>query len=140
MAVAVAALLGASACGTRLPDSRFTHGEAATTGPGGGTDVGVTGSQITIGLMASLTGPLGGEPVTTAYDQYPHLYSIAGTYEPRNGTVGWDGKIINSTEVYRYLHLKLGARVAAVVHYNQADSARYARQIEHGLRVEGFTV
>ena len=27
---------------------------------------------------------IGGEPVTTAYDQYQHLYSIAGTYEPRN--------------------------------------------------------
>ena len=83
---------------------------------------------------------VGGEPVTTAYDQYQHLYSIAGTDEPRNGTVGWNGRIVNSTEVYRWLHLKLGARTAAVVYYNQADSARYARQIEHGLRVEGFTV
>ena len=221
LAVGVFGLLLTSACGTRLPDSRFGT-EPAMGASGGGTDAGVTGSQITVGLMASLTGPLGGdtfsppmygaqayfrslnarggvngrrikvvtcddqstgsgnqqcvhklidddhvfaltattslnyagasyvngkgvpdvggEPVTTAYDRYAHLYSIAGTYEPRNGTVGWNGKIINSTEVYRWLHLKLGAHVAAVVHYNQADSARYAKQIEHGLRVEGFTV
>jgi branched-chain amino acid transport system substrate-binding protein len=83
---------------------------------------------------------IGGEPVTTAYNQYQHLYSIAGSYEPRNGTVGWSGKIDNSTEVYRWLHQKLGARTAGVVYYNQASSARYARQIEHGLRTEGFTV
>ncbi|HEY3632431.1 MAG TPA: ABC transporter substrate-binding protein [Jatrophihabitantaceae bacterium] len=222
-AAASALLLISAACGTRLPDSRFSaRSGVGTPSAGGNTDVGVSGSQLTVGLMASLTGPLGGdtfsppmygaqayfeslnarggvngrkikmvtcddqssgsgnqecvhklidddhvfaltattslnyagasyvngqgvpdiggEPVTTAYDQYAHLYSIAGTYEPRNGTVGWNGKIINSTEVYRYLRLKLGARVAAVVHYNQADSARYARQIEHGLRVEGFTV
>jgi ABC-type branched-subunit amino acid transport system substrate-binding protein len=221
----VSVLLLASACGTRLPDSRFTQaGSSTAPGPasGGATDVGVTGTQVTVGIMASLTGPLGestfsppmygarayfqalnagggvngrtvkivtcddqstgsgnqqcvhqlidddhvfalaattvinyagagyvnskgvpdigGQPVTTAYDQYQHLYSIAGSYEPRNGTVGWDGKIFNSTEVYRWLHLKLGARTAAVVYYNQAASARYARQIEHGLRVEGFTV
>ena len=83
---------------------------------------------------------IGGEPVTTAYEQYQHLYSIAGSWAPRDGTVGWNGKIDNSTEVYRWLHEKLGARTAAVVYYNQASSARYARQIEHGLRVEGFTV
>jgi ABC-type branched-subunit amino acid transport system substrate-binding protein len=221
LSAAVSLLVLASACGTRLPDSRFTSDQPSAAA-GGATDVGVAARQITVGIMASATGPLGsdtftppmygaqayfrslnarggingrtikvvtcddqssgsgnqqcvhklidddhvfaltatavlnyagaayvngkgvpdvgGEPVTTAYDQYEHLYSIAGTYEPRNGTVGWNGKVINSTEVYRWLHLRLGARTAAVVHYNQADSARYARQIEHGLRVEGFTV
>lgn len=212
----------ASACGTRLPDSRFTPGVTSAAATRGATDTGVTATQLTVGILASLTGPLGsgtfsapmygarayfqalnakggvngrtvkvvtcddqstgsgnqqcvhklidddhvfaltattvldyagaayvnaqgvpdiaGEPVTTAYDQYEHLYSIIGSDEPRNGTVGWNGQIINSTEVYRWLHQKLGARTAAVVYYNQADSARYARQIEHGLRVEGFRV
>jgi len=221
VAVTVCVLVLASACGTRLPDSRFMRASPSVA-PTGGTDVGVTATQVTVGIMASVTGPLGestfsppmygarayfralnarggingrtikvitcddqstgsgnqqcvhklidddhvfaltattvlnyagagyvdakglpdigGEPVTTAYDQYQHLYSIAGSDEPRNGTVGWNGKVINSTEVYRWLHLRLGARTAAVVYYNQADSSRYARQIEHGLRVEGFTV
>lgn len=221
----VASLVLSAACGTRLPDSAFTGSRASTSATASqqqGSDIGVTANQITVGIMASLTGPLGsdtfsppmygarayfaalnarggvngrtvkvvtcddqstgsgnqqcvhqlidndhvfaltatavldyagasyvnskgvpdiaGEPVTTAYDQYQHLYSIAGTYDPRDGTVGWDGKVGNSTEVYRWLHEKLGARTAAVVYYNQASSARYARQIEHGLRVEGFTV
>ena len=210
-------------CGTRLPKSAFSNtGTAGPSANGQGPDVGVTGSQITVGIMASVTGPLGsgtfsppmygaqayldslnarggvggrtikvvtcddessgagnqrcahqlidsahvfalaatsvlnysgapyvnsmgvpdvgGEPVTTAYDQYPHLYSIDGSYEPRNGTVGWNGKIPTTTEIYRWLRQKLGARTAAVVYYNQVDSTRYAGQIEQGLRAEGFTV
>ena len=83
---------------------------------------------------------IGGEPIGTAYDQYPHLYSIAGSYEPRNGTVGWNGKIPTTTEIYRWLREKLNARTAAVVYYNQADSSRYAAQIEQGLHAEAFTV
>lgn len=83
---------------------------------------------------------VGGQPISNAYDQYAHLYAIGGNDAPRNGTVGWNGKIDNTTEIYRWLRTKLGARTAAVVYYNQASSARYARQIEHGLRAEGFTV
>jgi branched-chain amino acid transport system substrate-binding protein len=30
---------------------------------------------------------IGGEPITNAYDQYPHLYSIYGSDEPRQGTI-----------------------------------------------------
>src|SRR5262249_36002283 len=40
---------------------------------------------------------VGGEPIGTAYDQYPHLYSIAGSDEPRTGeSVGWNGKLVGS--------------------------------------------
>lgn len=219
-------LVGAGACGTRLPHSAFTRNDLGTgigTAPNrGATDVGVSANQITVGVLASVTGPLGnetfsppsygaqayfaalnarggvngrmikvvtcddgatgsgnqdcvhqliddkrvfalaatsaldyagagyvnskgvpdvgGQPISNAYDQYAHLYAIGGSDSPRNGTVGWNGKIGNSTAVYRWLHTKLGARTAAVVYYNHASSARYARQIEHGLRAEGFAV
>ncbi|MER8187893.1 ABC transporter substrate-binding protein [Kitasatospora sp. NPDC094015] len=84
---------------------------------------------------------VGGQPIGTAYDRWPHLFSIYGSSAPRDGrSVGWDGVLYQSTEVYRFLKERLGARSAAVVSYNQADSARYARQLEEGLRSEGFRV
>jgi len=83
---------------------------------------------------------IGGQPIGTAYDTYPHLYSIYGTSAPRNGTTGWDGKLYGGTEVYRYFKREHGARTAAVVSYNQSSSAAYARLIERGLKAEGYEV
>lgn len=84
---------------------------------------------------------VGGQPIGTAYDRWPHLFSIYGSASPRDGrTVGWDGVLYQSTEIYRFFKERLGARSAAVVSYNQADSARYARQLEEGLRAEGYRV
>ncbi|WP_405010572.1 ABC transporter substrate-binding protein [Kitasatospora sp. NBC_01539] len=84
---------------------------------------------------------VGGQPVGTAYDRWPHLYGIYGSSAPRDGrAVGWDGTLYQTTEVYRFFKERLGATSAAVVSYDQADSARYARQIEQGLRAEGYRV
>jgi branched-chain amino acid transport system substrate-binding protein len=83
---------------------------------------------------------IGGEPITNAYDQYQHLYSIYGSDEPRNGSVGWNGRLYGSTEVYAYFKQRFGAHVAAVVSYNQSDSVRYAQYVASGLRAEGYTV
>jgi branched-chain amino acid transport system substrate-binding protein len=83
---------------------------------------------------------IGGEPIDQAYDQYPHLYSIYGSDEPRNGTVGFDGTLYSSTEIYAYFKQKLGAHVAAVVEYNQPDSISYGQMEAAGLRAEGYTV
>ncbi|GAA2555191.1 MULTISPECIES: ABC transporter substrate-binding protein [Streptomyces] len=83
---------------------------------------------------------IGGQPVGTAYDTYPHLYGIYGSKAPRNGTPGWDGKLYGGTEVYRYFKHEHGARTAAVVSYNQSASAAYARLVERGLRAEGYEV
>ncbi|WP_286158496.1 ABC transporter substrate-binding protein [Streptomyces sp. CB03911] len=84
---------------------------------------------------------IGGQPIGTAYERWPHLFGIYGSSAPRDGrSVGWDGTLYQSTEVYRFFKERLGARSAAVVSYNQADSARYARQLEQGLRAEGYRV
>ncbi|HSA51551.1 MAG TPA: ABC transporter substrate-binding protein [Yinghuangia sp.] len=83
---------------------------------------------------------VGGIPVGNAYDTYQHLYSLYGSGAPRNGEVGWNGTLYQNTAIYRYFKEKLGARTAAVVSYNQADSARYAESIKDGLRAEGYTV
>jgi branched-chain amino acid transport system substrate-binding protein len=83
---------------------------------------------------------IGGEPIGTAYDQYRNLYSIYGSDEPRDGTIGWDGKLYAGTEVYRYFKQRIGAHEAAVVYYNESSSAGYADSIAAGLKAEGFGV
>ncbi|MFF9912819.1 ABC transporter substrate-binding protein [Streptomyces sp. NPDC013457] len=84
---------------------------------------------------------IGGQPLTPAYDTYPHLYGIYGSLAPRTGNMpGWDGVLYGGTEVYRWFKREHGARTAAVVSYNQAASTAYARLIADGLRAEGYRV
>ncbi|WP_031075639.1 ABC transporter substrate-binding protein [Streptomyces sp. NRRL S-118] len=84
---------------------------------------------------------IGGQPIGPAYDTYPHLYGIYGSSAPRKGgKPGWDGVLYGGTEVYRWFKRELGARTAAVVAYNQASSAAYARHVRRGLEVEGYRV
>ncbi|WP_320784528.1 ABC transporter substrate-binding protein [Streptomyces sp. CRN 30] len=83
---------------------------------------------------------VGGQPLTAAYETWPHLYGVYGSFAPREGAPGWDGKLYGGTEVYRYFRRAQGARTAAVVSYNQPASAAYARLVERGLRAEGYEV
>ncbi|WP_406403582.1 ABC transporter substrate-binding protein [Streptomyces sp. NBC_00879] len=84
---------------------------------------------------------IGGQPIGPAYDTYPHLYGIYGSLAPRTGDApGWNGTLYGGTEVYRYFKNTQGARTAAVVSYNQASSAAYARLITQGLKAEGYRV
>ncbi|MEU8527854.1 MULTISPECIES: ABC transporter substrate-binding protein [Streptomyces] len=84
---------------------------------------------------------IGGQPLGPAYDTYPHLYGIYGSLAPRTGSSpGWNGVLYGGTEVYRYFRAEHGAGTAAVVSYNQAASAAYARLIVEGLRTEGYKV
>ncbi|WP_194915579.1 ABC transporter substrate-binding protein [Catenulispora rubra] len=84
---------------------------------------------------------VGGQPITTVYDRYPHLYAIGGSSSPRDGrTVGWNGTLYQSTEIFRFFKQRLGSVRAAVVAYNQADSTRYASQLATGLHAEGYHV
>jgi ABC-type branched-subunit amino acid transport system substrate-binding protein len=81
---------------------------------------------------------IGGIPIGTEYDTYPHLYSLYGSIAPRRGEVGWGGTLYTGTELFRWFRQKLKARTAAVVHYNQSASARYADQLLRGLKAEGY--
>ncbi|MEU5985721.1 ABC transporter substrate-binding protein [Streptomyces sp. NPDC047434] len=84
---------------------------------------------------------IGGQPLTPAYDTYPHLYGIYGSSAPRTGAApGWHGVLYGGTEIYRWFERETGARTAAVVSYNQAASAAYARLVTQGLRAEGYRV
>ncbi|WP_369187326.1 ABC transporter substrate-binding protein [Streptomyces sp. R08] len=214
-AAAVLLLLGSAACGSRLPESDFDHGDSRTPTVADGT-------PIRVGIITSATSPvggdtftgprdgakayfdrldarggidghpvevrlcddggsgvgnnacvhqlvdedkvvalvattaldyagasrvsharvpdIGGQPIGAAYDTYPHLYGIYGSLAPRAGTPGWGGRLYGGTEVYRYFRREQGARTAAVVSYNQAASAAYARLVEQGLKAEGYKV
>ncbi|MFG2644033.1 ABC transporter substrate-binding protein [Streptomyces sp. NPDC048370] len=84
---------------------------------------------------------IGGQPLTPAYETYPHLYGIYGSLAPRTGAApGWNGVLYGGTEVYRWFKREHSARTAAVVAYNQAASTAYARLISDGLRAEGYRV
>ncbi|MCX4760923.1 ABC transporter substrate-binding protein [Streptomyces sp. NBC_01275] len=83
---------------------------------------------------------IGGQPIGAAYDTWPHLYGVYGSLAPRAGAPGWDGLLYGGTEVYRYFKREQGARTAAVVSYNQAASAAYARLVARGLKAEGYRV
>jgi branched-chain amino acid transport system substrate-binding protein len=84
---------------------------------------------------------IAGQPITNAYDQYQHLYSIYGSYYPRNGKLpGYNGTLYAGTENYRWLKENLKTKSAGVVYYNVAQSERYAKSIAAGLRKEGFSV
>ncbi|KOG85143.1 hypothetical protein ADK38_38320, partial [Streptomyces varsoviensis] len=65
---------------------------------------------------------------------------IRDSLAPRDGEPGWDGRLYGGTEVYRYFKRAQGARSAAVVSYNQAASASYARLVTRGLQAEGYDV
>ncbi|MFF6992850.1 ABC transporter substrate-binding protein [Streptomyces sp. NPDC010273] len=214
-AAAVLLLLGSAACGSRLPESDFDHGDSRT-------PTVAVGTPIRVGIITSATSPvggdtftgprdgakayfdrldarggidghpvevrlcddggsgvgnnacvhqlidedkvvalvattaldyagasrvsharvpdIGGQPIGAAYDTYPHLYGIYGSLAPRAGTPGWGGRSYGGTEVYRYFRREQGARTAAVVSYNQAASAAYARLVEQGLKAEGYKV
>jgi branched-chain amino acid transport system substrate-binding protein len=85
---------------------------------------------------------IGSQPIDTAYDAYSHLWDLYGESYPRNGTVGYDGKLEGGTEVYRFFKTRF-ANVplkAGVVYYNQAQSQRYADNLIQGLKAEGYTV
>ena len=84
-----------------------------------------------------------GQPIDTAYYQYPHLWDIYAEDYPRNGdSPGFGGTIYNGTEVYRYfkVHFPDVPRKAGVVYYNDAQSSRYAQGLQKGLTTEGYDV
>ncbi|WP_030693954.1 ABC transporter substrate-binding protein [Streptomyces globisporus] len=124
--------VGDNACVHRLIDERGVFALVATTA------LNYAGAP----LVARAGVPdIGGQPLTPAYDTYPHLYGIYGSSAPRTGREpGWGGTLYGGTEVYHWFRKELGARTAAVVSYNQAASAAYARLVARGLRAEGYRV
>ncbi|MBD0744367.1 ABC transporter substrate-binding protein [Streptomyces sp. CBMA152] len=123
--------VGNTECVHRLVDEKKVFALVATTA------LDYAGAPL---VSAAGVPDIGGQPIGAAYDTYPHLYGIYGSDAPRDGTPGWGGSLYGGTEVYRYFKNEQGARTAAVVSYNQAASAAYARLVTAGLKAEGYQV
>lgn len=85
---------------------------------------------------------IGAEPIDLAYTKYPHLWDVSGESYPRNGEIGWHGRLHGGTETYRFFkqdYPDVPLR-AGVVYFNQSSSKAYADSITKGLRQEGYTV
>lgn len=92
-------------------------------------------------VQAKAVPDVGSQPIDTAYDRWSHLWDVYGESYPRNGTVGYGGRLIGGTEVYQYFKQRYGGALkAGVVYYNVADSQRFGQSIATGLRAEGYTV
>jgi branched-chain amino acid transport system substrate-binding protein len=85
---------------------------------------------------------IAGQPIDTAYDQYYQLWELYGDDYPKNGQVGWNGRLYGGTEVYRFfkVHFPKVPLRAGVVYYNESSSQRYGQYIAEGLRDEGYQV
>jgi ABC-type branched-subunit amino acid transport system substrate-binding protein len=91
--MAVAALLLA-ACGTRLPGSAFTTTTAPGTPTSGGStnpasDVGVTPTEVRVGLIVSKTSALGSETFA------PPMYGALAYFQALNARGGVSGRAVN---------------------------------------------
>lgn len=97
------------------------------------------GAQI---VNAQAVPDIGAQPIDLAYTKYPHLWDISGESYPRNGEIGWNGKLHTSTDVYRYFKVAFPnvPLRAGVVFYNQASSKSYGRAMTEGLKREGYAV
>ncbi len=83
---------------------------------------------------------VGGQPVGNEYFTYPSLFSVRGAEYPRNGKVGYKGKLYNGTAIFRYFAKNLGIKKAAVFYYNIPVSKAYGLYQAEGLRKEGYQV
>jgi branched-chain amino acid transport system substrate-binding protein len=83
-----------------------------------------------------------GIPITMAYYRFPHLYGKYGSRYVRDGkTVGYNGKFMQSTGLYRWFKEKLGISKAAVFYYDPpAESKSAGEFIIKGLQLEGYQV
>ncbi len=101
IALAGAAMLLAAACGTRLPKSELggdaslggpRPGPVTPTGPGNGnpaSDVGVTSTEIRVGLIVSETGPLGAEALSAP------MYGALAYFQSLNKRGGIHGRTVH---------------------------------------------
>jgi branched-chain amino acid transport system substrate-binding protein len=85
--------------------------------------------------------PVIGMPITNSYYRYPHFFSEYQSGYARNGTtVGFNGKLMSTTVIYRWFKQNLKVTKAAVFTYDIPESKQAGDGFAQGLRLEGFDV
>lgn len=84
---------------------------------------------------------IGGEPISTAYYLYPHLYNIYGDHSPRDGkTLGDHGFSYRTDEDALYFKQRQHVTHAGIIYYDQASSQYGANNLAQTFRTAGVKV
>jgi branched-chain amino acid transport system substrate-binding protein len=84
---------------------------------------------------------IGGEPISTAYYLYPHLYDIYGDHSPRDGkTLGDHGYSYRTDEDALYFKQRQHTTHAGIVYYDQASSQYGANNLAQTFKTAGMKV
>jgi branched-chain amino acid transport system substrate-binding protein len=84
---------------------------------------------------------IGSQPISTAYDLYPHLYEIDGDHQPRDGkTLGLGGYGYRTDEQALFFKNNQHITHVGVVYYDQASSQYGASEIAQGFEAAGVKV
>ena len=84
---------------------------------------------------------IGGEPISTAYYLYPHLFTIYGDHAPRNGkTLGDNGYNYRTDEDGLYFKQAMHATHAGIVYYDQSSSQYGANNLAAVFHTAGLKV
>ena len=82
-----------------------------------------------------------GYPLNNGYYKYPDFFTPYGSWFPRDGkTLGSNGTNWNTTEVYHYYKVAVGASKAALFFYSEAQSQQQAYLAESQVKAEGMQV
>lgn len=85
--------------------------------------------------------PVIGMPITNSFYRYPHFWSGYPFGYARDGqTVGYQGKLMYQTGIWRWFKSNLNVQKAAVFSYEIAESKQAGDAFAEGLRLEGFEV
>lgn len=85
--------------------------------------------------------PVIGSPITNGFYRYPHFWSTYRFGYPRDGkTVGYQGKVIFNTAIYRWFKETLGVTKVAQFSYDVNESKQAGDAFAQGARLEGMQV
>jgi branched-chain amino acid transport system substrate-binding protein len=85
--------------------------------------------------------PVIGIPINNSFYRYPHFWSGYGNGYARDGkTVGYKGKLVSRSGIYRWFKQNIKVTKAAVFTYDIDESKQAGTLFTKGLELEGFQV
>lgn len=81
---------------------------------------------------------IGGQPIGNEYWTYPTFFTIRGAEYPRNGSVGYEGRLYGQTTQFRWAKENAGITHVGAVYYDIPVSASYGQFQVKGAKAEGL--